>query len=192
MTRWALLLGILAMACGGGTPEADSPDDYEDDYVEDPADEGDVDMGADMEDSEASEDDSGGTEEAANNGAVSPEDIKTVLQLVLDDEELGPYLKLEEPGRFPLKIAGSGLPSGVELTKSTKPVEIVTGPKNKEDAVLVFTRIDVGPTKGTIKYRYDIERMRGSCTVRKVEGRWELTRSRLTEYGGVEEGGAGN
>lgn len=176
MKRWALALSMLIAACGGNQ-EAESPDDYEDDYVEDPAEEGDVDMGDDLgsdDGDESSSADSGG-----GSGAATTDDMKAALQLVLDDEELGPYLKLEEPGRFPLKVSGD-LPSGVELVKNTKPVEVVTGPKDDKDAVLVFTRVDIGPSKATVKYRYDVERVRGTAYLKKVEGRWELTRSRIS------------
>jgi hypothetical protein len=114
------------------------------------------------------------------------DDTKAALQLVLDDEELGPYLKLEEPGRFPLRVAGD-LPSGVELVKNTKPVEVFTGPKDDKDAVLVFTTVDIGNKSGTVKYRYDVERVRGSAFLKKVEGRWELTRSRISVRPTLEE-----
>jgi hypothetical protein len=181
MNRWALLLGTLLLACGGGNQGAESPDGHDDDYLEDPAEDGDVDMGDDLDEGEASSEseqpatDSGG-------GAVTAEDMQKVLQLVIEDAELGPYLKLEEPGRFPLKISGSAIPSGVELVKNTEPVQVVTGPKDKTDPVLVFTTIDVGPKKGTIKYRYPVESIRGTCIVTKVDGVSELTRSRFTSY----------
>lgn len=175
------------VACGGSNQGAESPDDYDDDYVEDPE-EGEVDMGDDLgsADEESADEGRAAESESGGSGAVSTEDLKTVLQLVLDDEELGPYLKLEEPGRFPLQVAGD-LPSGVELVKATKPVKIVTGPKDANDPVLVFTSIDVGPKGGTVRYRYDVERVRGSAFVKKVEGRWELSRSRISVRPTLEE-----
>jgi hypothetical protein len=187
MKRWALALGVLMFACGGNNQGAESPDDYDDDYVEDPAEEGDVDIGDDLgsQDDSARADRSDG-DTGGGNGAATTDDLKAALQLVLDDEELGPYLKLEEPGRFPLQVSGD-LPSGVELVKNTKPVKVVTGPKDANDPVLVFISIDVGPSSGAVKYRYDVERVRGSAFLKKVEGRWELTRSRISVRPTLEE-----
>ena len=179
MKRWALALSMLIAACGGSNQQADSPDEHDDDYLEDPAEEGDVDMGGDPGTEGDEEADTSGGNAGGGGEAVGTDDLKTVLQLVLDDEELGPYLKLEEPGRFPLQVAGE-LPSGVELVKNTEPVKLVTGPKDAKDPVLVFTSVDVGPNKGTVKYRYDVERVRGAAFLKKVEGRWELTRSRIS------------
>jgi hypothetical protein len=114
-------------------------------------------------------------------GLATPEEIQAVLQLVLDDEALEPYLRLGEPGRFPLRIAGE-IPGGLDLVKATKPVQIVEGPKDKKDAVLVFTEVKLSGKKASVRYRYDVEGLRASATLEKVEGRWTLKRSRLTEY----------
>ena len=79
------------------------------------------------------------------------------MQLTVDDAELDQYLKLGEPGRFPLKIAGSAVPQNIELVKATKPVVVSSPPSSKKDAVLVITYIAIKGNDATVSYRYDIE-----------------------------------
>lgn len=170
-------LGLLG-GCGGGTPNAEAPDDsdelYEDDPIEQTADKDEA-SPTDEVDDEAEASSDGG-------GAATPEDMKEILQLVINDEALDPYLHLEEPGRFPLQISGGDIPSGIELVKNTQPVKVVPEPDSKEAAVLVFTSIDATSSVARIKYRYDVEGVRGSATVKKLEGRWQLSNSRVSEY----------
>lgn len=176
----ALCLGLFG-GCGGGTPKADAPDDSDELYEEDPVEQTDTSGDASSADeAEAADDES----EAANDGggAASPADMQEILQLVINDEALDPYLHLEEPGRFPLQISGSDIPSGIELVKNTQPVKVVPEPGSKEAPVLVFTNIDASSNVARVKYRYDVEGIRGSATVKKLEGRWQLSNSRVTEY----------
>src|SRR5262245_42057109 len=56
-------------------------------------------------------------EAAAPSGAPSADDVRDVLQAVIDDEALTPYLHLEQPNRFPLRV--SGVPQNLQLTKAT-------------------------------------------------------------------------
>ena len=166
-----LLFGGV-LACGGSTPAAESPADESEAAAE-----------------SATEPAAGGSETPAAGGeASSPakddapasaEDLKTVLQLVLDDETLDPFLHLDQPGRFPLAISGPNLPEG--LTKSSKPVKIVAQPGNKKDPVLVFTEIDVKAKHATVRFRYDIEGIQGSAVLDKRDHGWELTRSKVIE-----------
>jgi hypothetical protein len=109
-------------------------------------------------------------------------DVTAILQLVVDDPELDKYLHLGEPGRFPLQLAGERLPSGLKLIKATEPVKVVDGPKSKKDAVLVVTEIDVQGDKATVRYRYDVEGIRGNVTLAKLAHGWELKNSRLVEH----------
>lgn len=176
----ALCLGLMG-GCSGGTPEAKAPDDsdelYEDDAVEQNF------AGSDASKSDASDgDDTESSEATEPSGPASPQDLQEILQLVINDEALDPYLHLEEPGRFPLQISGGDVPSGIELMKNTQPVKVVPEPAKKEDPVLVFTNIDANNKEARIKYRYDVEGVRGSATVKKIEGRWQLSNSRVTEY----------
>lgn len=114
---------------------------------------------------------------------ASENDVKAALQVVLDDEALRTALNFTEPGRFPLKISGASLPSGLELQVGDKPVEIVPKPENaKETPVLVFTDIDMNKENGSLKYRYDIDGVRGTSYVIFANGRWELKSSRVSGY----------
>jgi hypothetical protein len=115
-------------------------------------------------------------------GAQSNNDHQAILQLVIEDPELDPYLKLGEPGRFPLKLSGSAVPQGIELVKSTKPVVLVGAPKDKSDPVLVITSMEVDGKSASVSYRYDVEGIRGTATLKKGEVGWELTRSRVVEH----------
>lgn len=120
------------------------------------------------------------TSEAAPAG--QGDDVQAVLQLAVDDAELDQYLKLGEPGRFPLKLAGSAVPQNVEIIKATKPVVVTTPPASKKDAVLVITEIDIKGANATVSYRYDIEGIRGTAYLKKTPHGWELTRSRIVEH----------
>jgi hypothetical protein len=108
--------------------------------------------------------------------------LNVVLQRVIEDEELDKFLHLQSPGRFPLKIAGKELPSGVSLTKAGQPVAVVEAPSSKKDAVLVFTQIEVSANDATIGYRYDVEGIRGTARVKKTDHGWELSSSRIVEH----------
>ncbi len=177
------LLALVTSACGGAQPAATSADDASADDVS----QGD---GEQPESSSSSEPDDnvrerGGLKSAT--GGPAPEALAgdathAVLQLVIDDPELDPYLKLGEPGRFPLKLSGSGVPQGVELVKSTKPVVIVAAPSSKTDPVLVITDLEVSENAATVSYRYDIEGIRGTAHLKKGPQGWELTRSRIVEH----------
>jgi len=114
--------------------------------------------------------------------AKQGDDVQAVLQLTVDDGELDQYLKLGEPGRFPLKIAGSAVPQNVELVKATKPVVVTTAPSDKKQAVLVITAIDIQGNEASVSYRYDVEGIRGTAYLKKTPHGWELTRSRIVEH----------
>lgn len=122
------------------------------------------------------------SDKPANASPASDADVTAILQLVVDDPELDRYLHLGEPGRFPLQISGERLPSGMKLVKATEPVKVVDGPKSKKDAVLAITEIDVQGDKATVRYRYDVEGIRGNVTLAKLAHGWELKNSRLVEH----------
>lgn len=119
---------------------------------------------------------------AAGAQATTDEDVRAILQLVIDDPELDQHLHLGEAGRFPLQLAGEGLPSGLKLVKATEPVKLVAAPKSKKDAVLVVTELDVKGDKATVRYRYDVEGVRGTASLSKTAHGWELKNSRLVEH----------
>lgn len=175
----------LAAACGKSQPEAQSaadesaaePESSGDEAASKPGDEGDEpDDG--VKETGKLKTTSGGPAP----GAQSSNDQQAILQLVIDDPELDPFLKLGEPGRFPLKLSGSAVPQGLELMKSTKPVEFVAAPKDKKDPVLVVTSFEVEGKSATVSYRYDVEGIRGTAYLKKGELGWELARSRVVEH----------
>jgi hypothetical protein len=180
MRTWPLaclpLILLLSSACGGPAQPAASPEGPAESSGETaPADEG----GAD-----AAKVDGGGDGEksAASAGPASDDDINAVLQLVVDDPELDSRLHLGEAGRFPLQIAGEGLPGTLKVVKATEPVKVVAAPKSKKDAVLVISEIDIKGDKATVRYRYDIEGIRGTVTLAKTPHGWELKNSRVVEH----------
>ena len=169
-----LLLFLSSLACGGPAapaaspaPAADAPD------AKEPA-PADPDAPAKA--------DAPASDKPASGAPASDADVTAILQLVVDDPELDRYLHLGEPGRFPLQISGERLPSGMKLVKATEPVKVVAGPKSKKDAVLAITDIEVQGDKATVRYRYDVEGIRGNVTLAKLAHGWELKNSRLVEH----------
>jgi hypothetical protein len=175
MTRGALLFCVSLIACSGSVgPEPRSGSDYDDE-------DDDIEASQESDEPSGSESASGSKEDTSGEQAGSSQDeLRTVLQLVLDDPELDPYLRLGEPGRFPLKVSGD-IPQGMELTKATKPVVIVGAPESDADPVLVFTEISIAGKRATVRYRYGVEKIRGSATLDRREHGWELTNSRIVE-----------
>lgn len=175
LAAWLPLIA-LAVACGGPAAPAASPETPADapDDAKAPA--------ADAEAVAADKSDAPAGDKPAAGAPASEQDVAVILQLVVDDPELDRYLHLGEPGRFPLQLSGERLPSGLKLIKATEPVKIVDGPKSKKDAVLVVTEIDVQGERATVRYRYDIESIRGNVTLAKTPHGWELKNSRLVEH----------
>jgi len=172
MRRTLLIVCVTLLGCAGGTsPDASSPESAG------PAD--DAPAAGDVERTEDSEESQPGSEDPGNDAPPSAEDLRALLQLVIDDESLGPFLHLEQPGRFPLQISGPNLPDG--LTKSNEPVKIVQGTGSKKEAVLAFTEIEVKGKHAVVRYRYDIEDVQGSAVLDKGDYGWQLTRSKVVE-----------
>ncbi len=175
-----LFLGfLLLVACGSSEP-AKSADDAAEPEAGYDASEMESDMAGS--DTAAEGESPSGEKPASGPVAATDADLKTILQLVLDDDALQPYLHLEEPERMPLKVHGDMLPQGLELTMARKPVQYVDASvaEDKKKAVLVFTEIEVKGDKANIAFRYDIEKVKGSATVVKSEGRWTLDKSRIS------------
>ena len=171
---WLPLVG-LAVACAGPATPAASPETAADSAVHATA-------PAVEPEAPAEKGDAPTSQRVAAGAPASERDVAAILQLVVDDPELDRYLHLGEPGRFPLQLSGERLPSGLELIKATEPVKIVAAPKSKKDAVLVVTEIDVQGDRATVRYRYDIERIRGNVSLAKTAHGWELKNSRLVEH----------
>jgi hypothetical protein len=168
----SLFVFVLA-ACGGSTPPAESAEPAASEAAP-PVAEGATDEAKPAEPSDGAK--------ASSGAAASEDDVSAILQLVVDDPELDSHLHLGEPGRFPLKIAGEKLPSGLKLVKATEPVKLSEPPKSKKDAVLVVTEIDIQGDKATVRYRYDVEGIRATVTLAKTPHGWELKNSRLVEH----------
>lgn len=172
MTRWLAAAVFVLWGCGSGAP-AKSAESVESEPSEtQPAEEA-----ASAEESSRAP----SAEESASSTPATPQDVQAIIQLAIDDEALEPYLHLDKPDRFPLRIAGSDLPQGLELTKATKPVVLVTDPASEKKPVLVFTEIKVDGDAANVRYRYDVENVRGTSAFKRRDGRWVLTRSRVTE-----------
>jgi hypothetical protein len=173
-TRFVAWLPLLALvvACGGAAPPVASPE---------PSPEG-SEANAPPATEGAAESASAADDKPAASAPASDADVTAILQLVINDPELDQYLHLGEPGRFPLQVSGEHLPSDLKLVKSTEPVKIVDGPKSKKDAVVVITDIDVQGEHASVRYRYDIEGIRGNVTLVKTAHGWELKNSRLVEH----------
>src|SRR5690242_14656164 len=118
--------------------------------------------------------------ESTSTSEATGDDRQAVLQLVIDDEELGKYLRVTEPGRFPLKVSGSDIPSG--LVKATKPIEIVSAPSGPKAPVLVINSVEIGAKKASVTYQYAAEGIKGTTTLEKGPRGWEILRSRIVEH----------
>jgi hypothetical protein len=173
--RIGAILGVFAVlttACGGAaTPEPAEPTSEATPDTE----------GEPATSPEASSDTASEAPTPSAEANTDVAQVQEVLQLVLDDEALNPYLHLEQPERFPLRVATRNLPPGIELIKATKPVVLVDQPDAEKKPVLVFTEVDIKKDTASVRYRYDVEGIRGACTLERRDGRWILKKSRVTE-----------
>lgn len=179
MTRAGIWLGLFLISCGGAaTPKAEAPEPSLQKTSTD-----DTERPPPPDSMPASEAKEAKSDDTSSKGTGTSEDeLKTVLQLVIEDAELDKYLRLTEPGRFPLKMAGKDLPSGIALTKNGQPVKVVAGEPAKKDAVLVITKIEISPSDATVGYRFDIEGAVGTAFLKKAQWGWELKSSRIVEH----------
>ncbi len=186
--RAGFIWGLLVVACGGSaTPEPKSPEPESSTASESAPKDDDAKAPSD---GEKASSDAPKEDDASSSGKGTSEDeLKTVLQLVLEDAELDKYLHLTEPGRFPLKVAGKDVPSTIALMKSGQPVKIVEGEPAKKDAVLVITNIEIAPPDATVGYRFDIEGVVGTAHLKKASYGWELKSSRIVEHYKSDSGG---
>jgi hypothetical protein len=183
--RAGLILAALALSCGGGA--AGSPEPATSQAVADPPAQQDEPAVAPEPTSESPETDAPGDTAGGDSDApaatTTPEGdtLKAAVQALLDDPDLGNYLHLDKPGRLPIKVAGAALPSKLDVHKGGRVVEVVKEPDSPKAAVLVFTRVEQQGNLVRLRYRYDIEGIRGSATVARKDGRWLLTSNRVLE-----------
>lgn len=167
-----LCIGLLISGCAAGapakTPESSAP----------------VETAASAEPSPAEPAQASPADDKPHAGqaGVSVEDAQAVLQLVLDDDALGPYLHLDRRERFPLRVAARDLPAGIELTKATKPVVLVPDAEIDKRPIIVFSELRIEGDEASVRYRYDVEKVRGSASLQRRDGHWVLIRSRLSEH----------
>jgi hypothetical protein len=175
MVRRALFLGFLVMGCGAKEP-AKSAANAE---TESPKAEGRAEPAAQA----PAKQESTPAASAAPAGPASAEDLREVLQAVIDDDALTPYLHLEQRSRFPLHVSGHGVTKELQLTKMTKPVVVEDeGGRDAKKPVLVFTEIEIKGAEATVRYRYDIEGVRGTATLNKPYGHWAVKQSHVAEH----------
>lgn len=170
--RTGTWLGLFLVACGGSAKPAEEPTGEPSSQTR-AEDETASDTTGQKEDTRATKEEPGGS------SSVGDDERRSILQLVLDDEELGGYLHITQPGRFPLKVSGKDLPTG--LTKASKPVEYVDSPAPKTP-VLVFTDLQIDKNHASATYRYEIEGIQGTTTLEKGPHGWEILRSRIVEH----------
>lgn len=194
MARVGIGLGLLLIACGGSaTPEPKSPEPAENSAAESaPKDDASKSESASDEGAKSSSDSPKSDDASSQGKGASEDELKTVLQLVIEDAELDKYLKLTEPGRFPLKMQGKDVPSGIALMKSGQPVKMFAGEPTKKDAVLVITNIEIAPADATVGYRYDAEGIIGTAHLKKASYGWELKSSRIVEHYRSDDSGGGS
>ena len=109
--------------------------------------------------------------------------MRELLQAVIDDDALTPYLHLEQRNRFPLHVSGRGVTKELQLTKMTKPVVVDDeAGRDPKKPVLVFTEIEVKGAEATVRYRYDIEGVGGTATLNKPYGHWAVKQSHVAEH----------
>jgi hypothetical protein len=176
MMRWLATAVFVLWGCGSGAP-AKSAESAEPETNEGSEAKSAPESAPDADESAPA----AGAKAGASSAPATPQDVQTIVQLTIDDEALEPYLHLDKPDRFPFRIAGSELLQGLEVTKATKPVILVADPASEKKPVLVFTEIKIDGDDASVRYRYDVENVRGTSTFKRREGRWVLTRSRVTE-----------
>jgi uncharacterized protein (DUF4415 family) len=175
MSRWPVFAAFCLFACGSGGP-AKSPESGSSEEEAPPA--AAAAQGSEPEANEKAP----AAKEKESSGPASNQDVQSVMQLVIDDEALEPYLHLDKPDRFPFRIGGSDLPQGLELTKATKPVVFVADPATEKKPVLVFTEVKIDGDQASVRYRYDVEKVRGTASLKRVDGHWVLKRSSVSEH----------
>lgn len=172
---WSLVTfagSALLFGCASATPEPEAP-------VEEPA----LETSPEPSGSEPAPEATEESAESSSSESITPEDFQAALQVVIQDDALQTAMNLTEPGRFPIKISGEGLPANLKLTAGEKAVEVVLTPADpKKEAVLIFSKVEISGNRVSFKYRYDIEGVRGTSTVAKKDGVWELKASRISEY----------
>ena len=65
----------------------------------------------------------------------------------------------------------------------SKPVVLVDDPSREpKKPVLVITEIEIKGGEAVVRYKYDIEGVRGTATLNKPYGHWAIKQSRVAEH----------
>ena len=164
----------MACACGGTpTPAAEPEPPAEVEAVDE------AEPGAPGEPPDAPPDEPADTQAPA--AELSEDDVAKAIEQVLSDPDLDQYLHLNKPGRLPVKVSGPGVPSKLRVVKGSYEVKVVDAPASEKDPVLVFTKIERDGDSVRLRYRYDVEGIRGSAVVFKKDGGWRLGANRVIE-----------
>jgi hypothetical protein len=124
----------------------------------------------------------GGDEAESTEGeasALDGDDLLVILQNVLNDPKLIDDLRLEKPGRKPLKVAGPNLPAKLQVVVGSHEVKVVDEPRSIKEAVLVFTKLERTGNQARVHYRFDVEGLKGRASLSLKDGRWELASNRV-------------
>lgn len=117
--------------------------------------------------------------------AQSETDIRTVIQMSIDIDELHPYYHPEKQGRKPLTIeANEVISSDLELLKFGESVQFMKKPDlffNNIDAFLVFDKFEISSTTASVLFHYRVEGIKIMLTFEKKNGSWLLKTKKLSE-----------
>lgn len=113
------------------------------------------------------------------------EDKKIILQKCIDLPQLQEYYHTDiHPERIPLIVENNGKVPVVSLSKFGQPVKFLTESELEaggKDAYLNFVRFEISGSTATIMYKYAVEGVMITVLLKKSNGSWEITESKLTE-----------
>lgn len=105
-------------------------------------------------------------------------DLATVLQLVIDHEDLQQYYHVAElPDRKPLRVAKTAaVEAAPALTKFGVPVvyEDADAASGTDRALFEFQRVVVDPHLAYVKFAYGAEGVAGEAWLIKEDGHWRV------------------
>ena len=113
---------------------------------------------------------------------ATPEDVRRVLQLVIEEPEIQGSMYLGSPGRLPFKISQRNLPTKPDVIQGGKPAVFVEGSGSKDDPVFVVTELQIDGAQAWVKFRYDAEGITGSASLEKTTLGWQIVNSTVVEH----------
>lgn len=117
--------------------------------------------------------------------AQTEEDKKIILQKCIDLPQLQEYYHVDiHPERIPLIIENNGKVPVVSLSKFGQSVKFLSESELEaggKEAYLNFVRFEISGSTATIMYKYAVEGVMITVLLKKTNGNWEITDSKLTE-----------